>query len=62
MVMTLEPKNSGGVTLRQYVSHPLAPLSLAQITTVLLLIDPNTDSIIWSRVLGGLSSKLNCNS
>lgn len=36
----------------------LAALSLAQITTVLLLIHPNTDSIIWSRVLGGLSSKV----
>lgn len=36
----------------------LAALSLAQITTVLLLIHPNTDSIIWSRVLGGLSSRV----
>jgi hypothetical protein len=36
----------------------LAALSLAQITTVLLLIHPNTDSIIWSRVLGSLSSKV----
>jgi hypothetical protein len=36
----------------------LAALSLAQITTVLLLIHPNTDSIIWSRVLSGLSSKV----
>ncbi len=36
----------------------LAALSLAQITTTLLLIHPNTDSIIWSRVLGGLSSKV----
>ncbi|MGB9989860.1 DUF5677 domain-containing protein [Massilia sp. SM-13] len=36
----------------------LAALSLAQITTVLLLIHPNTDSIIWSRVLSSLSSKI----
>ena len=36
----------------------LAALSLTQITTVLLLIHPNTDSIIWSRVLGDLSSKV----
>lgn len=36
----------------------LAALSLAQITTVLLLIRPNTDSIIWSRVLNDLSSKV----
>jgi len=36
----------------------LAALSLAQITTALLLIHPNTDSIIWSRVLGSLSSKV----
>ncbi len=36
----------------------LTALSLAQITTVLLLIHPNTDSIVWSRVLGNLSSKV----
>lgn len=36
----------------------LAALSLAQITTILLLIRPNTDSIVWSRVLGALSSKV----
>jgi hypothetical protein len=36
----------------------LAAPSLAQITMVLLLIYPITDSIIWSRVLGGLSSKV----
>lgn len=36
----------------------LAAFSLAQITTVLLLIHPNTDSIVWSRVVGGLSSKV----
>ncbi len=36
----------------------LAAFSLAQITMILLLIHPNTDSIIWSRVLSGLSSKV----
>lgn len=36
----------------------LAAFSLAQITTVLLLVHPNADSIIWSRVLGDLSSKV----
>lgn len=36
----------------------LAALSLAQITTVLLLIHPNTDSIIWSRVVSEISSKV----
>ncbi|WP_157085047.1 DUF5677 domain-containing protein [Hydrogenophaga palleronii] len=36
----------------------LAALSLTQITMVLLLIHPNTDSIIWSRVLGELSLKV----
>lgn len=36
----------------------LAALSLAQVTAVLLLIHPNTDSIIWSRVVGNISSKV----
>ena len=36
----------------------LAALSLAQVTTVLLLVHPNTDSIIWSRVVGDISSKV----
>lgn len=36
----------------------LTALSLAQITTVLLLIHPNTDSIIWSRVVSEISSKV----
>lgn len=36
----------------------LTALSLAQITTVLLLIHSNTDSIIWSRVVSEISSKV----
>lgn len=36
----------------------LTAFSLAQITTVLLLIHPNTDSIIWSRVIDNLASKV----
>lgn len=35
----------------------LTALSLAQITSVLLMLHPNTDSIVWCRVLLALSSR-----
>lgn len=36
----------------------LVALSLSQITSVLLMLHPNTDSIVWCRVLNALSSKV----